>query len=144
MLIRDVSLRGYAIHVQSYDGLLADPERVISDTIRWIGHGDAKAAIARVKRQHRHFERPESTSVDPDIAAVFDDLYTRVHERSGFPGSFVRKLNETNEKLKPLIAEDRRRVMREMQQRGVGQSEKAVVDVHVELDNFVEPADEEA
>lgn len=142
LLIRDVSLRGYAVHLQSYDGLLADPERVITDTLQWIGHGDAKGACARVRRQHRHFERPASTSVEPQIAAVFDELYSRVHERSGLSAAFVRKLNETNDALKPLIDEERRRVFREIQKIH-SERQDGVVDTALLLDNFQEPADEE-
>lgn len=141
-LIRDVSIRGYAIHVQSYDGLLADPERVVSDTLRWLGEGDARAAAARVKRQHRHFERTESTSVEPEVAAVFDELYSRVHERAGLPASFLTKLNETNAKLRPRIEADQKRHAAEWRAHRAARSEDLPIDVT--MDDFDEPADDEA
>ena len=40
-LVRDISIRRYPVHAQSYDGLLRDPERVIRETIAWVGRGDA-------------------------------------------------------------------------------------------------------
>jgi hypothetical protein len=146
MLVRDVSRRGYAIHMQSYDGLLADPERVVTDTIRWIGHGDPKAATAAVKRQHRHFDRPTSTSVEPDVAAVFDEFYARVHERSGLPAAFVRKLNETNERLLPLIEDDRRRFVADI--RALREEARAPAGAYLDIDVTVgddeEPTDDES
>ncbi|HEY4119018.1 MAG TPA: hypothetical protein VGM56_14230 [Byssovorax sp.] len=60
MLLRDVRTRRYAIHVQTYASLLADPERVVRETMKWLGHGDAKAALAKVKPERRHFDRPAS------------------------------------------------------------------------------------
>src|SRR6266851_5448676 len=52
-LVRDIAIRRYAVHVQSYDGLMADPERVVHDVVRWLGRGDAIRAIADVPIQRR-------------------------------------------------------------------------------------------
>jgi hypothetical protein len=116
-LVRDIVTRRYRVHVQSYDGLLADPERVIFDTLQWIGSGDRTGAVAAVKPKNRTQSRPESTSLDPEIAEVFDLLYATIHERRPLTGAFVGKLNETNVKLAPRIAEAQRAIALDMRRR---------------------------
>src|SRR5688572_8443921 len=39
-LVRDLAIRGYPVHVLSYDGFLRDPERTTSEVLGWIGAGD--------------------------------------------------------------------------------------------------------
>jgi hypothetical protein len=116
-LVRDISVRRYPVHTQSYDGLLRDPERVIRDTIAWLGRGDARAALATPKAQHRHFERPPSDSVEPAVAEVFDELYAAIDQRRELTNSLLVKLNETNERLLPLLEDSTRRVMADEQRR---------------------------
>jgi hypothetical protein len=116
-LVRDISIRRYPVHAQSYDGLLRDPERVIHDTLAWLGRGDAKAALATPKPQHRHFQRPPSDSVEPAVAEVFDELYATIDQRRELSNALLRKLNETNERLLPLLEENSRRVMTDLQRR---------------------------
>jgi hypothetical protein len=110
-LIRDISIRRYPVHVQSYDGLLADPEKVITKTLQWLGRGEALEACGQVRADRRTFERPESESVEPDIAATFDELYAVVHAGKSLSGPFLEKLNETNERLSPLFAEHQKKVL---------------------------------
>jgi hypothetical protein len=98
-------------------GLLRDPERVIRDTLAWLGRGDAKAALATPKPQHRHFQRPPSDSVEPAVAEVFDELYAAIDQRRELSNALLRKLNETNERLLPLLEENSRRVMADLQRR---------------------------
>jgi hypothetical protein len=116
-LVRDISIRRYPVHTQSYDGLMRDPERVIRDTIAWLGRGDARAALAAPKPQHRHFERPASDSVEPAVARVFDELYAAIDQRRELTNSLLRDLNETNERLMPLLEDSTRRVMADVQRR---------------------------
>jgi len=116
-LVRDISIRRYPVHAQSYDGLLRDPERVIRDTLGWLGRGDAEAALATPKAQHRHFQRPPSDSVEPAVAEVFDELYAAIDQRREMSNALLRKLNETNERLMPLLEENSRRVMTDQQKR---------------------------
>jgi hypothetical protein len=98
-LMRDIAIRRYPVHVQSYDGLLADPPGVITRTLQWLGEGDAAAAIAAVRPENRTQTRPDSTTVEPAVAEVFDELYATVHEARGLSRSFIEKLNRTNEQL---------------------------------------------
>ncbi len=109
-LMRDIAIRRFPVHVQSYDGLLADPAKVITKTLEWIGEGDTAAAIAAVRPENRTQQRPESTTVAPVFAKVFDELYQTVHENKGLTREFIEKLNRTNEQLLPQIREQQRLV----------------------------------
>ncbi len=126
-LVRDISTRRYAVHVEAYDRLMRDPETVIAEAIRWLGRGDAKLACEKVKPEHRHFERPESMSVEPRIAEVFDELYSAVSARKVISKSLIEKLNETNRKLVPVVREYERRIAdaRERQSRASGEGDAA-------------------
>ena len=104
-LVRDIAVRRYPVHVQSYEGLLAEPERVIRDVLRWLGKGDPEKAIAAVKPEHRTQKRPESNSVEPEIAAVFDAFYAALHAGKGLDAALLQRLNQTNEVLAPRIAQ---------------------------------------
>jgi hypothetical protein len=115
-LLRDVALRRYPVHVQSLDGLLADPQRVIADTLRWIGRGDPAPAVRQVDARRRAVTRAGSDGVEPEVAAAFDELYRAIDERRGLPAALLARLDETDRLLAPRIreheaalAEDRRR-----------------------------------
>jgi hypothetical protein len=117
-LVRDISIRRYPVHAQSYDGLMREPDRVIHDTIGWLGQGEATAAaLAIPKAKHRHFERTRSDSVEPKVAEVFDELYAVIDQRRELTGALLGKLNETNEHLRPLLEDNTRRVMADVQKR---------------------------
>lgn len=116
-LFRDIAIRRYPVHVQTYDGLLADPRKVIGDTISWIGEGDLEGAVAAVRPSNRTQKKPESTSIEPEIAAVFDELYAIVGAEGGLTGSFIKKLNEINEKLAPRVRQAQRLVAEDTQRR---------------------------
>jgi hypothetical protein len=106
-LIRDISIRRYPVHVQTYDGLLQDPERVIGRTLGWLGRGDVQRACAQVRSERRNFNRPSSDTMEPTIAAVFDALYAALERGTPLSPSFLEKLNETNDRLAPLFAAHR-------------------------------------
>jgi hypothetical protein len=104
-LVRDIAIRRFPVHVQSYDGLLSDPEAVIRKTLAWIGDPeiDADKAVAAVEPRNRTQTRPTSDSIEPEFAALFDELYDTIHASKGLEHSFIRKLNEANQKLVPRI-----------------------------------------
>ena len=104
-LVRDIAIRRFPVHVQSYDGLLADPAAVIRRTLEWIGDPevDIDKAIAAVEPRNRTQVRPESDTLEPEFAAIFDELYERIHGGGGLEMSFIRKLNEANVELAPRI-----------------------------------------
>ena len=116
-LVRDIVTRRHRVHVQSYDGLLRDPERVIHDTVKWLGRGDAQKATEAVKPENRTQKRPESTSIEPELATVFDELYAVVDERQPITGALVAKLNETNKLMAPRIAIAQRDIQNELRRR---------------------------
>jgi len=109
-LVRDISVRRYAAHVESYGRLMRDPERVIREVVAWLGHGDADSACARVRPEHRHFERPATEPIEPEFALVFDELYQAVDQRRGLSGSLIQKLNETHQLLLPGIRAEEERL----------------------------------
>jgi hypothetical protein len=104
-LVRDIAIRRYPVHVQSYDGLLEDPPAVIRKTLAWIGDTsiDVEKAVAAVEPRNRTQKRPESSSIEPEYAALFDELYEMIHAGKGLEHAFIRKLNEANQKLVPRI-----------------------------------------
>jgi hypothetical protein len=102
-LVRDVSLRRYPARLQAYDQILDDPEKVIGEVLRWIGEGDAEAGARAVKPDNRTQTRPESDSIEPKLARVFDDLYAAVAEGNGISSALLRTLNETNQALLPEL-----------------------------------------
>jgi len=108
-LIRDIVTRRYRVHVQSYDGLLADPKTVIENTLDWVGDKDidVAAAVAAVKpknrTQTRNDDAPAPEGLDTQATDAFELLYRTVHERSGLDPALIAKLNEVHVKLAPRI-----------------------------------------
>lgn len=103
-LIRDIATRRYAAHVCSYQSLLDDPERAIDEVLRWLGRGDRAKAVAAV-RPHRRTqgEQAPTPELEPELAAVFDELYEHVHEGRTLTLGFLRKLDETDRALRPRV-----------------------------------------
>lgn len=120
-LLRDIATRRYRVHVQSYDGLLRDPSKVIAEVIDWLGHGDANAAVEAVQPELRTQEKPESDSIEPELATVFDELYAAIDRGDAVSSAFVEMLNETNIILAPRIAEQERAIALERRRRMAAQ-----------------------
>jgi len=138
-LLRDVATRRYPVHLQSYDGLLDDPEGVLQRTFAWLGVGDAEAARAAVepgRRTQRGDDRtlasgasgeggedPEAeleardASLDPEIVAVFDRLYATVHAGEPIGAELLGVLNSTHQVLGPRIAEQQQAIERATRRR---------------------------
>lgn len=110
-LIRDIATRRYPVHVQSYDGLLDDPPKVIRRTLKWLGaESDVRKAIAAVNPGNRTQKAPPSLEVETEHAEIFDLLYDTVHRGDGLTAKFIRRLNELNETLAPMVQAERQRV----------------------------------
>jgi hypothetical protein len=116
-LIRDIATRRYPVHVQSYDGLLEDPERVIRAALEWLGRGDVDKAVRAVKPENRTQRLVESDSVEPRIAGVFDRLYDTIRGGGGLTHDFIGTLNETNEELAPEIRRHQQYIRAELLRR---------------------------
>jgi hypothetical protein len=111
-LMRDILVRRHSIHVQSYDGLLADPTAVVTKVIEWLGDPelDVAAAIAAVRPGNRTQHRPEVDGVPAAAAAVFDELYQSIDEHHGLSRTLMEQLNATQRELAPLVQEHRKRL----------------------------------
>lgn len=124
-LVRDIAVRRYPVHVQSYEGLLADPDKVVREVVRWIGRGDADAALAAVKPENRTQFRPPSDTVEPEIAAVFDEFYAALHAGKGLSAPMLERLNKTNDVVAPRIAQWQRRLAEDGRRRRARKAELA-------------------
>lgn len=108
-LIRDLAIRGYPVHVLSYDALLRDPGRVTTEVLAWIGHGEVEPAMAVVRPAAAPREPVAVT--DAELAEgiesrhlqVFDELFAAIDREQALGASFVTKLNETQDALRPAM-----------------------------------------
>lgn len=119
-LMRDISLRGYAYQLQTYDEVLSDPARVIPEVLGRMGiaGADIEAAIAAVKPDSRTQDEDvaplESESVPDELSAMFDELYEVVRDRLPVAGAFLERLNATNRRLLPKLSELQTKVVQSM------------------------------
>lgn len=134
MLLRDVAIRRYPVHLQTYDGLLEDPEGVLRRTFEWLGIADSTAALgaalAAVKPERRTQRadhgteagpKPEAKAkanpndeegLAPEVVEVFDRLYRIVHNGEPVGAELLTALNATQTVLGPRIVEQQRSVLR--------------------------------
>lgn len=136
-LVRDIAIRRYPVHVQSYDGLLDDPEAVIRKTLAWIGdaQADPDKAVAAVEPRNRTQKRPESNSIEPEYAALFDELYAMIHAGKGLEHAFIAKLNETNRELMPRVQAAQKAVADDQLERRKRRAERAAAGLAPEPDD---------
>jgi hypothetical protein len=109
-MIRDIAVRGYACHVQTYHGVLADPRGVLARILAWLGGGDLERAVAAVHPESRTQHAPASTSVAPEIAAVFDDLYAAIDRGDGLDPALIERMNQVHRELGPVLQEHHERI----------------------------------
>lgn len=113
-LVRDLSLRKYPAQLQTYDQVLSNPQEIVGRALERIGYGDVDAGVAAVKPENRTQDRPESESVEPALARVFDALYEAVASGDGIRDSLLADLNATNKKLIPRLTELQTQVVQSM------------------------------
>jgi hypothetical protein len=115
-LLRDLAIRGYPVHVVSYDALLRDPARVAAEVLAWIGRGDAGHAAAVVRPELRTAadaglrDAELADGLAADHLAVFDELYRRIDDEQPLTASFVDQLNRTDAALRTAVLEHQARV----------------------------------
>jgi hypothetical protein len=127
-LIRDALIRRYPMHMISYASVLRQTDKVVRETVAWVGGGDADAAVASVQellRTQRVDEKSEEESgVSPEHERLFDELYARVDDRKPLDAAFIDRLNAAHDQLAPQIVEaekrarERRKQARERARRG--------------------------
>lgn len=106
--LRDLAVRGYACHVQSYDGVLDDPRGVLTRTLAWLDvDADLEAAVAAVRPYARTQRAPESDAVAPAVAAVFDAFYEAVHRGEGLDSALIARINALHRELEPTLSRHR-------------------------------------
>jgi hypothetical protein len=104
----------------AYDTVLERPDEVIPEALEWLGGGDVDAALAAVRptlRTHRAEALEAVPEVEPEVAAVFDELYARVRDRKGLDAAFIETLNQTNERIAPRIEQELKELRRERARR---------------------------
>ena len=109
-LIRDIAVKQYPVSLSTYDALLRDPEKVVTETLKWLGDGDPVAALAAVNPEHRTQEGGHSESFEPKIAELCDELYSVIDRRKPLEMSFINRLNECDDVLMPLILQAEARI----------------------------------
>jgi hypothetical protein len=99
--------------------VVGDPETHITRVLeRFGGELDVANAVAAVKPENRTQDAVQSDSVEPDLAAVFDELYATIRDGRPLSGAFLQTLNATNRRMLPTLTELQTKVMRSMAQRG--------------------------
>ncbi len=111
-LLRDLAIRGYPVHVVSYDSLLRDPQRVATEVLSWLGRGDAEQAAAIVRPGLRTASVQDETSdaqlaegIEPRHLEIFDTLHETIDAERPLTQSFIDRLNQTDTELRPMVLE---------------------------------------
>lgn len=110
-LIRDIAVRGYPVHVVSYDALLRDPVEQVAEVLDWLdleGLASAATAAAVISPPSRTADdRPADAQLAPRLApahlAVFDELYAVIDAGQPLTHRFIEMLNATDEALRPQV-----------------------------------------
>ncbi|MBX7082589.1 MAG: hypothetical protein K1X88_25515 [Nannocystaceae bacterium] len=109
-LLRDHNQRGYPLVIQTYEQVLAQPERYVRRALAaWCEHSgrscDVEAAVAAIKPAARTQSVAQSEGVEPRIAQVFDDLYDAIERGITIDGALLRTLVATQRELYPQVTE---------------------------------------
>ena len=111
-LFSDIVTRRYPFYMVAYDSVLDAPEETLRSVFRWLGDGNAEAAIQQVepelrtqKQETKAEVRDEEDSLGPEVVEVFDALYDLVLKQTPLEQAFVDRLNQANVALGPRIEE---------------------------------------
>ncbi len=120
-LLRNVAIRGFPIRIQSYDGLLEDPERVVAGALEFLGGGKVPEAVATVKQERRTQDRAtiEAPTDELDAAAyaTFDRLFEVIDQRQPLTPALLEELNRRHQQLVPILRKERERLQAERMHR---------------------------
>lgn len=119
-LVRDLAIRCYPVHVLSYDSLLRDPHRTITDVARWLeldldlDQGDwvdaaAACVVAPPQRRDATDDQALAAGIEPRLLAVFDELHDTIDREQPLSEDLVMRLNVTNEALRPMMLDHQAR-----------------------------------
>ena len=110
-LLVDGLRRKYPLRIWAYDTMLENPERTIGEALSFVGGGSLEGALRAVHPEHRTQRSPTTAaSVEPKVAAVFDDLYLMVRLQRPLTHPMVTKLEAVNRTLLPRLKAEVARV----------------------------------
>ena len=104
-LLRDQAVRGYPLQLQTYEQVLADPERYVGAAIDFLGEGDREAALAAIKPERRTRSGTPSSSLPTALARSFDDLYEAVERGGPLSSTLMKQLEGVHREVMPRWAE---------------------------------------
>ena len=104
-LLRDAMLRRYAFTYFTYESIVGGELDLIDGTFDWIGFGDAAAAREVVETREIEPVVHVDVDIEPEVEAMFDEFYRRVHVADPVDDEFIEALDATHEKLLPQIEE---------------------------------------
>ncbi len=114
-LIRDVALRRYAVHFQSWPAVLRSPQTAIPSVLEWIqGSLPEGAPALNVDAAVAIVDPKQSTCADPpevdcdlpsSVLEVFDALFDAIDRGQGLSAALVERMNAAHEQIEPRFVE---------------------------------------
>jgi len=104
-LVHDMMSRQYSAAVFSYEALLQDPQKIVSQVFNWLGKGDTVKAAAAVEQSLQTQKNITLPEVNHDHSEIFDELYQALDQNIQITQPFYDKLAETNRKIQAEIDE---------------------------------------
>jgi hypothetical protein len=111
-MIRDVAVRGYPVHVVSYDALRRDPVARVGEVLDWLdvpGLAAPSVAAAVVASPDRgEPDGPDdddalAPGIPPGCRATFDALYAAIDEGREVTDRLIADLNRTDAALREMV-----------------------------------------
>jgi hypothetical protein len=107
-LVRDLAIRGYPVHVLSYDALLRDPSRVIAEVLGWLGEESREVPAELVRPSADVVDAPDAAladGIEPAHLEIFDALFDAIDRERPLDDGLVAALNVTDLALRPRVLE---------------------------------------
>lgn len=98
-VLQDMMVRRYPTTLCSYENLLADPEKVISQVFNWLGDGNASEAISAVDQSMQTQKNTTLTHVNHEYTGIFDELYHTLNNNIKISQAFYDQMLAVNKKI---------------------------------------------
>jgi hypothetical protein len=123
-IVRDVVMRRYSVHMQSYAAVLENPSVIVPKVLAWIADAAGEpvelqiaAAVSSVRPEARTItaprpDRPDAPQhgVAAGHAAVFDAYYAAIHDGRGLDAELLAQMNAVQRELAPRYEEHQARL----------------------------------
>lgn len=126
-LVRDVAMRRYRVHLQTYAEMLARPHEIVPRVLAWIADGtdvgdglDLDAGVAAVQAATSTCTDARRPAIDPRHAEIFDAFYEAVAAGRGLDTALLSRMNDLQRELEPMLSEHARAVLRWVAERPDG------------------------